>query len=245
MTKWILALVLALATSNALAQGVFVQQPEPVKISPDEGTLAFERPRLEFAPQSVGIENCANVSLTNTTDHPRLLTQLRSLDPRHFKISSPNQEMLPITVGANTSFYINICFKAEEVKDYHTTIIAIFQTDTVRLTVIGKGLTPPEVVKLPAEAAITEAIYKKHEWTFRYGLKDRAYAKLALENIKGQTVKTFPSEELKTAGYYEFKFNGIGDNGKKLDKGMYILRLEAVDPRNGNKTHSSKVITIK
>jgi hypothetical protein len=245
MTKCLLALVVVFFSASAFAQGVFVQQPEPVKISPDEGTLAFERPKLEFAPQSVGIENCENVSLTNTTDHPRLLTQLRSLDPRHFKISSPNQEMLPITVGANTSFYINICFKADETKPYSSTIIAIFQTDTVRLAVNGKGLTPPEVVKLPQEAAITEATFKKKEWIFRYGLKNRAYAKLALENIKGQTVKTFPSEELKTAGYYEFKFNGIGDNGKKLDKGMYILRLEAVDPTNGNKTHSSKVITLK
>jgi hypothetical protein len=245
MTKCLLALALALLVTPAFAQGVFIQQPEPVKISPDEGTLAFERPKLEFAPQSVGIENCENVSLTNTTDHPRLLTQLRSLDSRHFKISSPNQEMLPITVGGNTSFYINICFKAEETKPYSSTVLAIFQTDTVRLTVSGKGLTPPDVIKLLDEAAITEATFKKKVWTFRYGLKNRAYAKLTLENINGQTVKSFPSEELKTAGYYEFKFDGVGDRGKKLDKGMYILRLEAVDPTTGKKTHSSKVITIK
>lgn len=240
-----IALGLSIFARAGFAQGVFVQQPAPVQISTDEGTLAFERPKLDFAPQSVGIENCDNVSLTNTTDHPRLLTQLRSLDPRHFKISSPNQEMLPITVGANTSFYINVCFKAEETKPYASTLIAIFQTDTVRLSVSGKGLVPPEVVKLPEEAAITEVTYKKKIWKFRYGLKTRAYAKLALENVKGQTVKTFPSEELKTAGYYELTFNGVGDNGKKIDKGMYILRLEAVDPTNAKKTHSSKVIWVK
>jgi len=232
-------------TSAQSSGGVFIQQQAPVQISSDEGTLAFEREKLDFAPQSVGIENCANISLTNTTDHPRLLTQLRSLDPRHFSISSPSNEMLPITVGANTSFYINICFKTDEPKAYSSALLAIFQSDTIRLSLGGKGVMPPEVLKLPDEAAITDIKYKKHAWVFQYGLKSRAYAKLTLESMEGKVVKIFPSEELKTAGYYEVNFDGTSDEGKKLGKGMYILRLEATDPSTGKRTHSSKVITVK
>ncbi|MDP4198130.1 MAG: hypothetical protein Q8922_01720 [Bacteroidota bacterium] len=240
--------VLFIFPSIVLAQGsggVFIQPQQPIRIASDEGTLAFERPKLDFAPQSIGIENCANVSLTNTTDHPRLLTQLRSMDPRHFSISSPSAEMLPITVGANTSFYINICFKAEETKAYASKVIAIFQSDTVLLTLSGKGVTPPEVMKLPDDAAITAVKFKKHQWTFQFGLKSRAYVKLTLENMTGKVVRTFPFEELKTPGYYEVPFNGKSDADKKLEKGMYVLRLEATDPSNGKKIHSSKVVTIR
>src|ERR1035437_1469515 len=219
---FVLLVMFAVRTHAQGGGGVFIQQPSPVQIASDDGTLAFERPKLEFAPQSVGIENCANVSLTNTTDHPRLLTQLRSLDARHFKISSPSSEMLPITVGTNTSFYINICFKADEPKAYASTLVAIFQSDTVRLTLAGKGVTPPEVLKLPTEAAITNITYKKHAWTFQYGLKSRAYAKLTLESMEGKVVKSFQSEDLKTPGYYEVTFDGKSEAGKKLDKGMYI-----------------------
>jgi len=229
--------------------GVFIQEPTPLQIASDEGTLAFERPKLDFAPQSMGIENCANVSLTNTTDHPRLLTQLRSLDPRHFKISSPSSEMLPITVGANTSFYINVCFKADETKEYASALVAIFQSDTARLALSGKGVTPPEVLKLPDEAAITDIKFKKHRalasWTFQFGLKTRAYAKLTLESMAGKVVRLFPFEELKTPGYYEVNFDGKSDAGTKVEKGAYVLRLEATDPTNGKHTHSSKILVIK
>ena len=56
--------------------GVFLNDQKPVRISSENGTLAFEREKVGFAPQSTGIENCVNISLTNTTDHPRLLTEL-------------------------------------------------------------------------------------------------------------------------------------------------------------------------
>lgn len=243
-TLAIFAICLVAPLVSAQSGGVFIQPQTPVKIAPDEGTLAFERPTLDFAAQSIGPENCANVSLTNTTDHPRLLTSLRSLDPRHFSISSPSNEMLPITVGANTSFYINVCFKAEELKSYSSAIVAVFQSDTVRLSLSGRGVTPPEVEKLPTDAAITDIKHKKNKWTFRFGLKNRSYVKLTLENLAGKTVKNFPFEALKTPGYYEAEFAGLGDDGKKLEHGNYILRLEASDPTNGSRTHSSKMVKL-
>ena len=229
------------------AGGVFIQKQQPVQIAPDAGTLAFERQQIDFAPQSTGIENCVNMSLTNTTDHPRLLTELKSLDPKHFYITSPAQGMLPITIGANSTFILNLCFKADEIRPYKSQILAIFQTDTARLTMTGRGVTPPEVVPVPKETAITSVgLQKKNkQWTFQFGIAKRSTIKLALENTLGKTVRSFPFEEVKTAGYYEVNFDGKSDAGKKLDKGGYILRLEVTEQDNRTKSHSSKYVVIK
>jgi len=224
--------------------GVFIQKQPQIKLSPDEGTLAFERDKIEFAPQSTGIENCVNMSLTNTTDHPRLLTELKSSDPKHFYITSPAQGMLPLTIGANSTFILNLCFKADEVKPYSSQLLAIFQTDTVRLGLSGRGVTPPEVVPIPKETSITEIRFKNHKWTFQFGLAKRSTIKLMLESMVGKTVRNFPFEEVKTAGYYEVTFDGKSDSGTKLEKGAYILRLEATDMTK-TKSHSSKLVTIK
>src|ERR1039458_8967288 len=104
--RQILALSIAVLTafisipSYAQSNGGMLEHAAPaLPISQEEGTLAFERDKLSFAPQSVGIENCVNIALNNTTDHPRLMTALKTLDPKHYKITSPATEMLPITVG--------------------------------------------------------------------------------------------------------------------------------------------------
>jgi hypothetical protein len=225
--------------------GVFLQKQSPIKLSPEEGTLAFERDKIEFAPQSTGIENCVNMSLTNTTDHPRLLTELKSLDPKHFYVTSPAQGMLPLTIGSNSTFIINLCFRADEVKPYSTQLLAIFQTDTARLSILGRGVTPPEVVPIPRETSITEVRYKNRKWTFQFGLAKRSTIHLALENTLGKTVRNFPFEEVKTAGYYEVNFDGKSDAGKKIEKGGYILRLEATDMDKKTMSHSSKYVVIK
>ena len=224
--------------------GVFVQQPA-MRMYPGPGTLEFERTRLDFAPQSTGIQNCSNIAVTNTTDHPRLLTRLVSLDPKHFSVPSPTQEMLPLTLGANSSLYINICFKTDEVKSYHTRLLAIFQTDTVRLDLNGRGVALPAVVPVPKESGITSVTYKNHKWMFQFGTSSRSVVRLELENAMGKAIRTFPLEGEKTPGYYEVAFDGKGDDGKKLAKGSYILRLEIVDLDSKKTLHSSKLVTIK
>ena len=225
--------------------GVFLNDQKPVRISSENGTLAFEREKVGFAPQSTGIENCVNISLTNTTDHPRLLTELKSLDPKHFSITSPAQGMLPLTIGSNSTFVLNICFKADEVRSYTSSILAIFQGDTVHLGLSGRGVTPPEVVPVPKESGITEVRNKKHDWTFQFGLAKRGTIKLSLENMLGRTVRNFPFEEVKTAGYYEVNFDEKGDDGKRLEKAGYILRLEVSDMDRKTKSRSAKLIVIK
>ncbi len=238
-----LAVILLFFASATRAQ--FEHTTPPLPLAGEGGTLAFERAELSFAPQSTGIENCVNIAIDNTTDHPRLLTQLKSLDPKHFYVTSPAQEMMPLTIGANTTFYLNLCFKADEVKPYQSEVLAIFQGDTVPLKVSGRGVAPPEVVPVPKETGITEVHYKKHHWTFQFGLKTRGTVHLTLENMMGKIVRNFPFEAVKTAGYYETPFDEKSDIGKALQKGSYILRLEATDLQSHSLAHSSKLITIK
>jgi hypothetical protein len=246
MLKNLSALLVLFLTTTAYGQGsVFLQPGSPVQIASTEGTLSFERERLDFAPQSTGVENCANISLTNTTDHPRLLTQLRSLDPRHFYVVSPAEGMLPLTIGANTTFYINLCFKADDVKAYESQLLAIFQTDTVRLHLTARGLAAPQVKPVPEKTEITSVKAKKHKWTFQFGLHTRGTIKLTLENMLGKIQRTFPFEEVKTPGYYEVLFDEKNDLGKKIDKGGYILRLEVTEQPSNTKAHSSKFVVIK
>jgi hypothetical protein len=238
----ILFAVLSMVSIRARAQ---VQQGAPaLPLGGSEGTLAFERSELTFAPQSAGIENCINIAINNTTDHPRLLTQFKSLDPKHFFVTSPAQEMLPLTVGPNTTFYLNLCFKADKAETYESTLLAIFQSDTVRLKLSGRGLAPPEVMPLPTETALTDIRHKKHQWTFQFGLKTRGTVHLTLEDIDGKVVRNFPFDALKTPGYYEVTFDERSDAGKKLPAGSYVLRLEVADGQSKTTVHSSKLVKI-
>jgi len=211
----------------------------------NEGTLSFERDEVTFAPQSAGIENCVNIAINNTTDHPRLMTQLKSLDPKHFYVTSPAAEMLPTTIGPNTTFYLNLCFKADEVRSYNSELLAIFQGDTARLKLSARAMAPPEVLPLPTETSLTNIRHKRHQWIFQFGLKTRGIVHLTLENIEGKVVRNFPFDALKTPGYYEVAFDERSDAAMKLPAGGYVLRLEVVDQQSKTSVHSSKLIEIK
>jgi hypothetical protein len=238
-------LVIALAVFSTPSFAQFEHTSPPMQLGHEGGSIAFERSELTFAPQSTGIENCVNIAIDNTTDHPRLLTELRSLDPKHFYVTSPAKEMLPLTIGANSTFYLNLCFRADEVRPYETRILAIFQGDTVPLKISGKGVAPPQVVPIPGETSITNVKYKKHNWTFQFGLKTRGNVKLTLEDMMGKTVRNFPFDAGKSPGYYETMFDEKSDAGKKIEKGDYILRLELTDAQTKKTEHSSKLIKIK
>ncbi len=221
----------------------FQHAAPPLPLS-SEGTIAFERSEVTFAPQSTGIENCVNVAINNTTDHPRLLTKLLSLDPKHFYVSSPAPEMMPLTIGPNTSFYLNLCFKAERAEQYHAALLAMFQTDTVRLDLTGTGVEAPEVMPVPKETAITKITHKRHQWLFQFGMATRGTVHLDLESIDGKAVRNFPFEALKTPGYYEVAFDERNDVGKELPAGTYILRLDVTDIQTRTDVHSSQLVKI-
>jgi hypothetical protein len=246
-------LAVLFAGSSALAQvptpqsGVFIQQNTPQqRMYPSEGTLEFERVRVDFAPQSLGVENCVNIPLNNTTDHPRVLLHLLSLEPNSFYISSPAESMLPLTIGGNSSLYINICFKATKLGEYKSSVLAIFQDDTVRLGLIGKGIAAPTAAPIPKETKlIVTKGRKKHESTIQIDLSRRAVVRLNLENSLGKTLRSFPFDDIKTPGVYQVTFDEKSDAGKRLDRGTYYLRMEVVDLDAHTTSHDSKTITIR
>ncbi len=172
------------------------------------------------------------------------MTKLESLDPRHFYVTSPSAEMLPITIGPNTTFYLNLCFKADRVKKYESALLAIFQGDTVRLGLTGQGVAPPEVMPVPKATALTQIRHKRHQWIFEFGLATRGTVHLDIEDITGKVVRNFPFEALKTPGYYEVAFDERNDVGKKIPAGTYVLRLEVTDAQTRTVVHSSKLVKI-
>lgn len=240
--EYFLLLASILCAAPAVAQ---FQHAAPTLPLSSEGSLSFERSEVTFAPQSTGIENCVNVAINNTTDHPRLLTKLESLDPKHFYISSPAPEMLPLTIGPNTSFYLNLCFKAEQPGKFTSGLLAIFQSDTIRLDLSGTGVKPPEVMPVPKATDITKITHRGHQWLFQFGLATRGTVHLALEDISGKSVRNFPFEALKTPGYYEVAFDERNDVGKKLPPGTYVLRLEVTDIETHTVVHSSQLVKIR
>ena len=240
------AALFAQNTPMPSAPQVFIEGGGDVQRMPGEkGLLGFERTRIDFASQSTGIENCVNVPITNTTDHPRLLTKLVAKDPSTFYISSPSDAMLPLTIGANSTLFINVCFKPTEVRAYASQVIARFGDDSSVLVLAGKGVKAPVVQPIPKETKILGVKKTKHEWTIDIGLSVHAVIRLAVEDAMAHKLRTFPFDDTKVPGIYQVTFDGKNDLGKKLPKGTYYLRLEVVNRENNTTIHDSKTIVIK
>jgi hypothetical protein len=218
--------------------------PQP-RMFGDKGLLGFERTRLDFAPQGTGIENCANVPITNTTEHPHLLTRLISKDPTHYYVSSPSEAMLPLTVGPNSTLFINVCFKPNEVKPYQSEILALFGDDTSHLTVTGRGIKAPLAQPIPKVSRLADVIKTKKDWTIDIDLASHGIIRLAVEDAMAHKLRTFPFDDTKAPGVYQVTFDGKDDAGKKLPKGSYYLRLEVVNRENNTTIHDSKTIVVK
>jgi hypothetical protein len=218
---------------------------EETRMPGEKGLLGFERTRVDFMTQGTGIENCANVPITNTTDHPRLLTKLTSHDPATFYISSPSEMMLPLTIGANSTLFINVCFKPADVRAYHTEVIARFGDDSSVLVLDGKGVKAPAVQPIPKETKILSVKKGKHDWTIDVGLSVHSVIRLAIEDAMAHKIRTFPFDDTKVPGIYQVTFDGKDDLGKKIAKGTYYLRLEVVNRENNTTIHDTKTIAIK
>ena len=75
--------------------------------------------------------------------------------------------------------------------------------------------------------------------SIKYQIPEATQVKLVIYNLLGQVVRTLV-DDVKTAGIYEVKWDGTGDQGVKLASGIYIYRLEA-----GNFTKTRKLVFMK
>ena len=220
-----------------------VQPPGVASLPP----VAFERPMLDFLTQGVGQENCVNVQLTNRTSKPVVLTLLRSLDAKHFRLNSPASEMMPMTLEPNSSVYINVCFKAEREKEFKSWIIAVVGSDTLRLVVMGRGVKQKSVGPLPQklDLKILKPVKHKFDRTFSIDLPMRSTVTLEVRDILGKTVRKLLLNDMKSAGEYQVEFNWKDDEQKPLHAGTYVVRLEVNSLESHETDHLSQMITLK
>lgn len=150
-----------------------------------------------------------------------------------------------MTIGAKSSLYIAICFKADVPREYKSEILAIFQSDTARLQLTGKIIDKKNAAPVPTTTELEVKKKKKNEWSISVGLPRHATITLNLENALGKVVHSFPFFDIKAPGYYGVEFDGKDDNKKPLAKGSYVLRLEMTDVASHSKVHASKMLEIK
>jgi hypothetical protein len=74
---------------------------------------------------------------------------------------------------------------------------------------------------------------------FTYKLPNDGYIKLSIYNITGQLVKTI-EKGFKKVGNYEIEWSGTGDNGLKLNSGIYFYRIDS-----GGFSITKKMVLLK
>lgn len=208
--------------------------------------VAFDRPTIDFLTQGVQQENCANMPLTNKSDRPKMLTLLQSEDPVHFRINSPVQEMMPMQLEPHGSVYINICFRADKEKEYHSKVLAVFGEDTVVLLVSGKGVKQKAIGPTPTVLDLKVKKSKNRiDRVLELELPLRSTVTLEVQDILGKPVRKLITNELKSAGEYEIDFNWTDDTQNPLPAGNYVVRVEATNVETHVVTHASVPLKLK
>ncbi len=208
--------------------------------------VAFDRPTVDFLTQGVQQENCSNMPLMNKSDRPKMLTMLRSDDPAHFRINSPVQEMMPMQLEPHGSLYINICFRADKEKEYHSRVIAVFGEDTVVLLVSGKGVKQKAVGPTPTVLALKVKKSKNRiDRVLELELPLRSTVTLEVQDILGKPVRKLITNELKSAGEYEFNFDWTDDAQHPMPAGTYVIRVEATSVESRAVSHASIPLKLK
>jgi len=218
----------------------------PVPGASGQPPVVFERTSLDFLTQGVDQENCANVPLSNKGDGPRTMTILRSSDPKHFRVNSPVQEMMPMLLEPHSSVFINVCFKADKQKEYKATLMAIVDNDTVIIPLTGKGIKQSKATPPPTVTAL-RAIKGKTRIprTFAIDVPARASITLEVEDVLGNVVRKLLTSDLKSPGIYEVDFDWTDSASKPLPAGTYFFRLEESAIETHALTHASLQVKLK
>ncbi len=208
--------------------------------------IAFERSTIDFLSQGIEQENCINVSLSNRSDRPDTLTILESLDPKHFRINSPVQEMMPMVLEPHSSVYVNLCFKADKEKQYHAAVIAVSDADTAKLLLSGKGVK--QKVQGPMPTMLDLKVRKgknRIDRIFAIELPVRSTVTLEVQDVLGRTVRKLITNEIKSPGEYEVEYSWLDDDEKALPAATYLLRLEATSLETHEVSHASAWLKVK
>ena len=75
--------------------------------------------------------------------------------------------------------------------------------------------------------------------TMRFGIPEESAVSLTIYDMRGHSVKSFHSES-KPAGWYQYIWDGLNDEGDAVPTGVYFTRLQA-----GSYTRTIKMLMIK
>lgn len=223
MKRFLLVLVVLVVAGNAHSQMEFTPsgfgQPQ----------VAFSQKTYDFNSQSLGSSNCVDLPLVNQTDRPRLITALRS-NLGVYTIVSPAEEMLPIQLPAGGTMYLSVCFAPIEARNYNGRITAVFSEDSTQLVVTGSGVVlKPEIKPTKTDLRVQQKKKGSREFIFEVDLAETSAIELTVSDPLGKTVKSYTNGELKSAGPYQFTFQGVDGNGNPLPAGKYYVKLAVGD----------------
>lgn len=206
------------SAQNNRATGIFGQ-----------AEVAFGQSSFDFNTQGVGVPNCINIPLTNRTDKPQSLKELRS-NLGVFTISSPAEEMLPIEVQPGGTMYVAVCFRPTDVKNYAGKITAVFGNDSTVMEVTGGGIHI-DPVKIPTkdDLRVVAAKGTGHDFVFEVDLSHSMAIELTVTDALGTLLKSYTFGEIKQAGPYKFAFNCRDPKGNALPNGKYYVKLATID----------------
>jgi hypothetical protein len=87
----------------------------------------------------------------------------------------------------------------------------------------------------PAEQNLTNS-----ESTIVYTLKQEAQIDLKITNIKGDKIRQIIGNASQSAGFHMTKWNGIGDDGRIMPNGVYMVAL-----RSGQQVETQKILLFR
>lgn len=202
-----------------------------------DGAVAFGLQKYDFNAQALGSRNCANISITNATENARMITAIVSSNDA-FTLSSPSEEMFPMTIQAMNSMYISVCFKPGTLGKHAGKFTAYLGTDSTVVEVLGSAIKPQKVAALPKKHNL-KVRKLKTGYDLTVDLAQQTPVTLTISNALGTTVRDLSGGDMKEAGSYTFPFDGKNENGESLEPGVYYVKLKAGDFK------LSKSITIK
>jgi hypothetical protein len=97
----------------------------------------------------------------------------------------------------------------------------IIKVDSDLLSGISNPITPSASFKIES---ISPNPFS-HETVISFNLVEEMHARIAISNLKGQTVKVLANHEYQ-AGTHEIRWDGTDGAGVEIPSGIYLLKLE-------------------
>jgi hypothetical protein len=186
------------------------------------------------------------VQITNTVPTEQRIKRLYVADGKDYSIPSPSQQMLPITVPANSGVTISVCFKPLTPGDHDSYLAVVTERDSFSVKIQGKGLKVEDLAKMPKAGLTIEQNKKKSkQWLFRVRLLAQARVTLQVFDPLGMLVQTFSMNDLKQEGVYEQVFEGLDKGHLPLPAGTYYVRCVVDEIARNSPQTFTKTVTIK